>query len=64
MYQAPIKQEILIINQMKQQIIQSTAAANHSEVMEVGDDRLLILTEGKNGRSSKSQMSRGSIFQI
>ena len=62
MYQAPIKQEILIINQMKQQIIQSTAAANHSEVMEVGDDRLLSITEVKKGRSSKSQMSSRKIF--
>jgi len=49
------KREILIINQMKQQIIQSISAANHSGVMGVGDDRLLILTEGKKDGVRKAR---------
>jgi len=40
------------------------SCVSQSGIMGVGDDRLLSLTEVKNGRSSKSQMSRGNLFQI
>jgi len=38
------------------------SCVSQSGIMEVGVDRLLRITEVKNGRSSKSQTSRGNQF--